>query len=330
MPRRFLSQVERQQLSQFPPHISENDLIVYFTLTPADTETIRYQREPHTQLGFALLLCTLRYLGFFPTELADIPHRVVAYVAEQLDVLPEALTTYSLRPENRWEQFGPVMKHLGFRRTQQADRDTLVVWLGERALENDRPSVLLQLVCERLYQLRLVRPAVTTMEELVADARQWAQTKTVQVLVEPLPADKRQRLSTLVEPTKGKGITPLTWLRRAAVGHSDKDILDTLAKLAFIRQWPVEKWNVDQLPPSRLKFLAQLARYTSNQGLKRKKPVGKRDAILAAFLLWAYEKTIDELIDLFDLCLADAFRKSRRELKEYQLAHVAQMQKVVE
>lgn len=46
-------------------------------------------------------------------------------------------------------------------------------------------------------------------------------------------------------------------------------------------------------------------------------------------MIWAHEKTIDELIELFDLCLANAFRKSKRELKEFQLQHMARMQKVL-
>ena len=40
MPRRFLSQAERERLSQFPTDVSENDLIVYFSLTTADKEAI--------------------------------------------------------------------------------------------------------------------------------------------------------------------------------------------------------------------------------------------------------------------------------------------------
>jgi hypothetical protein len=86
---------------------------------------------------------------------------------------------------------------------------------------------------------------------------------------------------------------------------------------------------VGELPPMRIQHLAQIARYTSTRSLKRKKPGGKRHAILVAFLIWVHEKTIDELIELFDLCLADAFRKSKRELQEFQLQHIARMQKVL-
>jgi hypothetical protein len=82
MPRRFLSQSERERLSQFPLDIPESDLVVYFTLTPKDKKTAQRQYRQHNQLGFALLLCTLRYLGFFPTELSNMPEQAVVHVAE--------------------------------------------------------------------------------------------------------------------------------------------------------------------------------------------------------------------------------------------------------
>lgn len=274
-------------------------------------------------------LCSLRYLGYFPADVKRTPENVVAFVAEQLELSPIVLADYAGRDETRWEHLPQVMNHLGFRRPEDDDRKSLIAWLGERALEHDRPSLLLQQACERLYQLRLVRPAITTMEELVADARQWAEAKTIEILVSPLPKRIQKSLDILLTPGEELGKSPITWLRRFATGHSDKDILEALKKLAFIRQWAVTSWDVDDLPPSRLKYLAQVARYTSTQGLKRKKPVAKRYAILVAFLLWAHEKTIDELIELFDLCLADPYRKSKRDLQEFQLQYMAHMQTVV-
>ena len=156
-----------------------------------------------------------------------------------------------------------------------SDKKELVAWLGARALEHDRPTLLLQQACERLYQLRLVRPAITTMEDLVADARRWAEQKTVEVLVDSLPKRVQKTLDTLLINDETRGISPVTWLRRYATGHSDKNILETLEKLAFIRQWDVASWQTDELPPMRIQHLAQIARYTSTRSLKRKKPDGK-------------------------------------------------------
>ena len=243
MPRRFLSQAEWTRLSQFPDEISANDCAIYFTLTPEDIMIIKQQREAHNRLGFAMLLCSLRYLGYFPADIRNPPANVINYIAQQLALPAQPITEYATRDETRRTHLSNVMDYLGFHRINNEHRKELITWLGERALEHDQPSSLLQMACERLYQLRIVRPAITTMEEVIADARQWAEEKTVQVLVEPLPLEQRKELQTLLVPMTDKGVTPLDWLRKSAEGDSDKYILDTLAKLAFVRKWSVETWT---------------------------------------------------------------------------------------
>jgi TnpA family transposase len=213
MPRRFLSKVERERLSQFPDEVTEADCTVYFTLTPADKEFVRSRRDDANRLGVALLLCNLRYLGNFPTDVKHTPENVVAFVAEQLELSPIVLADYAGRGETRWEHLPQMLNHLGFRRPEDDDRKSLIAWLGERALEHDRPSLLLQQACERLYQLRLVRPAITTMEELVVDARQWAEAKTIEVLVNPLPAQVQKSLDTLLVSSEEHDKSPILWLR---------------------------------------------------------------------------------------------------------------------
>ncbi|MCP4419081.1 MAG: DUF4158 domain-containing protein, partial [Chloroflexi bacterium] len=329
MPSRFLSKAERARLSRFPAEVSDNDCIIYFTLTPADLNHVKQKRKEENQLGFALLLCSLRYLGHFPPKIHQVPTNIVRFVAQQLQVSSNALADYAERDETRREHVPEAMQHLGFRRSNANDKKELIAWLGARALEHDRPTLLLQQACERLYQLRLVRPAITTMEDLVSAARGWAEKKTVEVLVHSLPKRVQNTVDTLLVNDEDRGMSAVTWLRRYTTGHSDKDILVTLEKLVFIHQWNVASWQVDELPPMRIQHLAQVARYTSTRSLKRKNSEGKRHAILVAFLIWAHEKTIDELFELFDLCLAKAFRKSKRELKEFQLQHMARMQKVL-
>lgn len=63
MPKDFLTNAQRERLNQFPDDLPRDDLSAYFTLSGADIEIIKRQRYEHTQLGFALRICTLRYLG---------------------------------------------------------------------------------------------------------------------------------------------------------------------------------------------------------------------------------------------------------------------------
>ena len=59
----FISLSERENLNRFPSDIPEDDLIAFFTLSTIDKGLLLDRRGDHNRLGFALQLCTVRYLG---------------------------------------------------------------------------------------------------------------------------------------------------------------------------------------------------------------------------------------------------------------------------
>src|SRR4029453_12502061 len=94
MPIDFLTPAERARLNGFPASIPDEDLRVFFTLSEADIEEVQKQRGAHNQLGFALQLCALRYLGFAPDDLTTAPPPAVAFVAQQVGLPPAVLASY--------------------------------------------------------------------------------------------------------------------------------------------------------------------------------------------------------------------------------------------
>ena len=318
MPASFLTDKDREQLSNFPSTVEENELITHFFLSPADHEQIAFQRGDPNRLGFALLLCALRYIGFFPGELQTAPPHGVAYLAEQLGCDPAAITEYGKRAQTRREHQQWVMTYLGFRWQQADDQENLVQWLTQRAMENERPSVLLQQVTERLYKQRIVRPGITTLEEMVTTARQQADRETYRRLSPALHKASRQKLDTLLQPDPTHGETPLVWLRRAARGYSAADILETIAKLVMTQTWEINTWQLTDIPRARLQHLAQIARHSSNQALQRRAAY-QRYPILMAFLADAREKLTDEILDLYDNRIAQGQRDAKMALRDYRL-----------
>lgn len=66
MATRVFADEELQRLRGFP-EISREELIRYFTLTPADAAFVaRRGRGPAVRLGLAVSLCTLPWLGCVP------------------------------------------------------------------------------------------------------------------------------------------------------------------------------------------------------------------------------------------------------------------------
>ena len=285
-------------------------------------------RQDSNRLGFALLLCALRYLGFFPHDLHSAPANVVGYLAQQLSSNPAILTDYGDRAQTRRDHQQRIMAYLGFRWLQRADRDALLEWLSHRALENGRPSMLLQQASEHLYQQRLMRPAITTLERLVVSARQQADERTYLLLAAALDADTRQQLDALLQPDTTRGYTPLSWLRRPARGHNADELLDALAKLQTVRAWAIDGWNLAAVPPARIQHLAQIARRSSNQALQRKAPQ-QRYPTLMAFLADARQRLTDEILDLYDHRIAQTLRDARNDLRDHHLQLTDSLQEQV-
>ena len=62
MPVQLFTEAERAQRDRFPEVIASEDLVIFFTLSDRDQESIPRYSAPHNRLGYALQLCALRFM----------------------------------------------------------------------------------------------------------------------------------------------------------------------------------------------------------------------------------------------------------------------------
>src|SRR4051794_26534037 len=134
MPTRFLSDAEIERLERFPEAVDERSLARYFALDADDLRFVRRQHSPAGQLGIALRLCSLRWLGFVPDDLTAAPAEAIAALGAVLDAPPRAIFDYSVRPQTRREHRPLVREHAGFRTGRRAELETLAVSARARAV----------------------------------------------------------------------------------------------------------------------------------------------------------------------------------------------------
>ncbi len=85
MPRRsVLSDSEKQSLLAIPTDLAE--LSKYYLLSEADISLISQKRGGHNKLGFALLLCCMRYPGLSFDAETDIQPQTIKFIADQLKI----------------------------------------------------------------------------------------------------------------------------------------------------------------------------------------------------------------------------------------------------
>jgi len=113
-PGRFLSDAEIERLGAFPEHIERGDVIRFFSPAGEDLAFVRTQRGASNQLGIALQLGAVRWLGFIPEDLTAAPPEALAALGEALDVPPRAIFEYAVRAPTRVEHRLLVRAHAGW------------------------------------------------------------------------------------------------------------------------------------------------------------------------------------------------------------------------
>jgi hypothetical protein len=189
----FLSEAQRQSLSEFPDNISQEQLIQHFMLTELDLIVVPIRSPVYSRFGFALSLCALRFLGFIPEQFNQIPDDITNFLLKQLDIakLPYNLDQYGARSQTKSDHALVIEKHLGFRRFNKHDQAQLAQWLLPQAMEHDRPTLLLKLILEKLKCDKVVRPTLYTLERLVSSVREQARQQTYRLLCHILTNDRQ-------------------------------------------------------------------------------------------------------------------------------------------
>jgi hypothetical protein len=312
MPTRFLSDAEIRRLEGWPDAIDQQDLARY----SEDLAFVRRQHSAAGQLGIALQLCALRWLGFIPDDQPAAPGEAIGALADALDVPARAIFDYPVRPQTRWEHRPLVREHAGFAAVSERAIAPVREWLIEQAMEHERPSLLFSEMCAELRRRGIERPAVAEAMRLVGWARERAHELTY-ARVAPQVTDEIRAVLDGLLVTEG-GQSRHAWLRARPTAVSAAAMRRELEKRAFlIETVGADRFDLSGLPPNRRSWLAQTGRQQTNQALSRMAP-DRRYPVLMAFCVEALARATDDALEVFDRALGAADRAAQRKREELE------------
>ena len=246
---------ETQIVELFDPPTEQRELVRHYTLSEADLAAIRRCRGDHNRLGHALMLCYLRYPGRPLRAGERPPEPLLAFVAEQIDVLPKSIDDYLASERNRqrhaveWQDSSAasVRKRAAAELTaaccRRRSRMTgLLIWLvGDAGRAGSGGSS-----CRAGgTRTALHRGASSGPAGSASPADQWSVRRTAQ---EARRADQRREES---------GQNWLTWLRQMPEAATPGAMLGLIERLEHVRAIGIEPGRGHLVHQARL---AQLAR----------------------------------------------------------------------
>src|SRR3989442_138060 len=211
VPVAFLTAEQRSRYGCYVGEPSPEQLALYFHLDDRDRALLEPRRHAHTRLGFALQLCTVRFLGTFLSDPTDVPHNVVLTLASQLNIADLTVLSRYREGEMRYDHIHEIMAEYGYQDfSSQPEHFRFLRWLYTRAWwSEERLTVLFDLAMARLVDRKVLLPGVSVLERLISSAREHASRRLWRLLAAIPTLPQRALLETLLEVPAGERQTPL-------------------------------------------------------------------------------------------------------------------------
>ncbi len=316
----ILSPEEREQFTRIPPVISDEELVRFFTLPPEYLETLNRRIGPAHQLSQAAHICILRWLGWSPTTITQLPRAALVALCQQLK-LPVPGEDWEPLPERTSRLHAQrAREHLGWSRFTSGREKVLVEWLRPLAAEHDNRRALLNALLQHLYRQKIVRPGLSRLERLVETTRTIIRKEVEETINSQLTKKQKRQLDGLVVVPADEIYSPLQRLKQTPPKANGVQLLVVLEKIATIRALELDKLDLSDIHPNRVKLMAQRAKRRKHWAKKRLK-LEQRYALLVCLLNQVLPSLIDLAIQMHKATIRQMFQRAEKRRNDQMLAH---------
>ena len=325
MPVSFLNEEQERRYGRYAGEPAPEQLARYFHLDDADRAFVAGRRGAHMRLGFAVQLGTVRFLGTFLEQPADVPAQAVAFMAGQLGIQAGGLLAEYAGSEWRWNHPAEIRDHYGYRALYgpfvqfRLNRWLYALcWTGSDWTGSDWPSALFDRATAWLIAHKVLLPGVTTLERSIVRVRARAAQRLWRQMLAGITADQTERLEALLVTPDGRRQSPLDRLRDGPMLQSAAELARAVARLDEVRLLAAGLPRTDRLPRTRVLALARFAGAAKASAVARL-PDDRRLATLIAFIRTLEAATQDDVLDLFDIVVTQIFTDAQKAGREARM-----------
>ena len=313
MPVDFLTSEQKSSYGQFSSEPNEAQLARHFHLDKTDLSFIYSRRGNQNRLGIALLLCCVRFLGTFLSDLSQVPVSSQWFVARQLGITDiSILYIYAQRNTTRREHAVLIREQYQYQEFKWPWSFRLSRLLYTRSwISNERPSLLFDLATSWLIQHKILLPGSTSLMRLISGVRKRATNRLWKKLSRLPTLEQVTSLETLLQVQEESRTSILDQYRKGPITISGPAFNQAISRYQELKAFGMNSLDFTGIPPVRFKNIARHAGIISMHKIARM-PEIKRTAILVAFAK-AYETiALDEALDVRDLLISHIASEAKK------------------
>ncbi len=317
----ILSDEQRRRYARFAGSPSPEQLARHFHLDIADQEIIQTLRGDHNRLGFALMLCSARFLGAFPDSETEVPKSVRVTLARQIALEPDASLSGYFGSRQRERHLAAIQESYGFSDflAEGYARFRLARWLYALCWSgDDHPGPLIERGISWLIANKVLLPGVTTLERFVGRIRDRARNRLWKRLVLGLNQDQRMRIAGLFDEAETSRFSELDALRTAPTKRRPTEFLAHLDRLDAIRAFNLRPVSPKGVPAATLERLARVARVGKPSAIAALQEP-RRTATVAALFYTLEANAQDDAAELAEALLTDLIKDAEAADKAARL-----------
>lgn len=320
MPVSFLTKTQCEQYGRYSGPPTAQELSRYFHLDDFDHSLIAKKRAAHNRLGFAVQLCTLRYLGTFISDI-DVPHTVIETISNQLDRTADVDLESYRNGNQHWIHADEIRQHYGFTDiTERRVAFTFSRWLYALCWTGtDRPSVLFERARYWLLSHKVILPGYSTLERFIAKVRNRVEARVWQTLISDVTPEQKAQLAALLIVAPGESRTEMEKLRKGPVSISAQSILHEIERLQSIRSLHTPWYFPGHVPDVRVMSLARYAS-TAKAATIRRMSEPRKAATLRALIASLNISTQDDILVVLEQLLRKIFSESVKKHQQKRQA----------
>ena len=175
------------------------ELAEHWTISTKELDLIGDSKTDHNLLGAACLLKYFQYEGRFPEEKQDIPPIAIVHLAKPLGVVPEKIIPYDWEGRTIKAHRAAIRTFLGVHEATLADEETVVEWLCQEVVAEQRQEeALFASFYTRCKEQLIDPPTRERVRRLVHTAIHRFDERLCATVTQRLSLETRTRLDALL------------------------------------------------------------------------------------------------------------------------------------